>query len=245
MRQLFYDVCVILLWHETVRQWAMTLTKRESNKLANRAAILNGAVDVFISLGFGAATVRDIVRASGLAIGSYYNYFDSKEDVFAALVEEIITPLATRLKASRREARTVEDFVRGPFGIAMDFALENPRPAALIARNQTLFRETFYLGRAATLVQRDLQTDLEAWVAAGKMAPHDSALMTDAMLALGFDVVVQAALSQTRHPARLDFLVDLFCSRLAPASGTASPTDNRSRPDVIDPAPGHPAGTHP
>ncbi len=107
MRQLFYDACVILLWHETVRQWAMTLTKRESNKLANRAAILNGAWTSFHFLRLRAATVRDIVRASGLAIGSYYNYFDSKEDVFAALVEEIITPLATRLKASRaRPARS-------------------------------------------------------------------------------------------------------------------------------------------
>ncbi len=50
----------------------------------------------------------------------------------------------------------------------MDFALENPRPAALIARNQTLFRETFYLGRAATLVQRDLQTDLRPGLPPGK-----------------------------------------------------------------------------
>ena len=194
----------------------MTLTKRESNKLANRAAIVNGAVDVFISIGFGAATARDIVRASGLAIGSFYNYFNSKEEVFAVLVEDIVTPLAEQLSNARAEASTVEDFVQVPFDIVMQFALDNPRSAALIARNQTLFRETFYLGRAMTLMQADLKKDLQLWVSMGKIEQHDAGLMTDAMLALGFDLMVQVALSQAHDPQRLRFLVDLFCCRLDP-----------------------------
>src|SRR5439155_26452791 len=49
--------------------------RREATKQANRPAILDAARDVFAQLGYGAATVRDIVRRTDLATGTFYNYF--------------------------------------------------------------------------------------------------------------------------------------------------------------------------
>ena len=62
--------------------------KREATKLANRQAILDAAREVFGELGYEATTVRDIIRRTGLSVGTFYNYYRSKEEVFAALADD-------------------------------------------------------------------------------------------------------------------------------------------------------------
>jgi AcrR family transcriptional regulator len=62
--------------------------KREQTKVQNRQAILDAAREVFGELGYETATVRDIIRRAGLAAGTFYNYYRSKEEVFAALSDD-------------------------------------------------------------------------------------------------------------------------------------------------------------
>ena len=52
-----------------------------------RAQILEAALECFARKGFHAATMDDLVRASGLSKGSLYWHFSSKEEVFLALFE--------------------------------------------------------------------------------------------------------------------------------------------------------------
>ena len=66
----------------------LTPGKRERTKVANRQAILDAARQVFGELGYEAATVRDIIRRTGLASGTFYNYYRSKEEVFEALADD-------------------------------------------------------------------------------------------------------------------------------------------------------------
>ena len=63
--------------------------KREQTKIQNRQLILDAARQVFAELGYGATTVRDIIRATPLASGTFYNYFKSKEEVFQAIRDEV------------------------------------------------------------------------------------------------------------------------------------------------------------
>lgn len=86
--------------------------KREKTKQLNRQSILDAARDVFGELGYDTATVRDIIRRTGLAAGTFYNYYRSKEEVFAALSEEGARRFAPILKAHRAEAADFESFVR-------------------------------------------------------------------------------------------------------------------------------------
>src|SRR4029079_16907220 len=62
--------------------------KRERAKAANREAILVATRRVFAQLGYDAATVRDIIRGTELASGTFYNYFRSKEEVYEALADD-------------------------------------------------------------------------------------------------------------------------------------------------------------
>ena len=43
---------------------------------------------VFISKGVSETTVRDIIRSTGLASGTFYNYFNSKEEVLVAIFND-------------------------------------------------------------------------------------------------------------------------------------------------------------
>ena len=40
-------------------------------------------------MGYGAASVRDIVRRTDLASGTFYNYFKDKDEIFEAVVGEL------------------------------------------------------------------------------------------------------------------------------------------------------------
>lgn len=55
--------------------------KREQTKARNRETILAAAKRVFADKGYEAATVRDIIRGTDLASGTFYNYFRSKEEI--------------------------------------------------------------------------------------------------------------------------------------------------------------------
>ena len=55
-----------------------------------RKQIAEGAIRVFVAKGYHKATVREIVEASGLTMGSMYNYVRTKEDIMY-LVYEYVT----------------------------------------------------------------------------------------------------------------------------------------------------------
>ncbi|PKV82034.1 TetR/AcrR family transcriptional regulator [Nocardia fluminea] len=60
-------------------------TKRGERK---RAALVAAAREIFERDGYLDARIADISEAAGAASGSFYTYFDGKDDVFAALVEQ-------------------------------------------------------------------------------------------------------------------------------------------------------------
>ena len=50
--------------------------------------LLDAAADEFGEKGFHEASISRITQRAGVAIGSFYTYFDSKEEVFGALVRD-------------------------------------------------------------------------------------------------------------------------------------------------------------
>ncbi|WP_289151933.1 TetR/AcrR family transcriptional regulator [uncultured Salipiger sp.] len=53
-----------------------------------RRQILDGAWRVFVDQGFDAASMNSICKAAGVSKGTLYVYFENKEDLFVALVED-------------------------------------------------------------------------------------------------------------------------------------------------------------
>lgn len=101
--------------------------KRERAKAANRTAILVAARRVFAQLGYEAATVRDIIRGTELASGTFYNYFRSKEEVFEALADDGARRFKPRLLEARAKAHSFEEYLRVAFEAYFTFMAEENR----------------------------------------------------------------------------------------------------------------------
>ncbi|MDX2277806.1 MAG: TetR/AcrR family transcriptional regulator [Hyphomonadaceae bacterium] len=101
--------------------------KRERSKAANRQAILQAARRVFAQLGYEVATVRDIIRGTDLASGTFYNYFKSKEEVFEALADDSVARFRPLLRAAREEADSFEDYLHRALRAFFLFLVEDDK----------------------------------------------------------------------------------------------------------------------
>ncbi|MDG1459129.1 MAG: TetR/AcrR family transcriptional regulator [Pseudoprimorskyibacter sp.] len=113
---------------------------------ANRDHILGAARTVFATIGFDAATIRDIVRADGLQQGSFYNYYKTKQNIFEDVVENIIGGLIPLFVAARTIAKSARQFIFNAYEACRLIPFQEPQAAIIITRNQSSFREIFYLG---------------------------------------------------------------------------------------------------
>ncbi|WP_165211063.1 TetR/AcrR family transcriptional regulator [Streptococcus tangpeifui] len=64
-----------------------------------RAEILAAATQLFQEKGFEKASVNDILKVVGIAKGTFYYYFKSKEEVLEAVVDEATAVLKSRVAA--------------------------------------------------------------------------------------------------------------------------------------------------
>jgi AcrR family transcriptional regulator len=171
--------------------------RRERTKAANRSAILAAARDVFAAHGYDAVGVRDIIRRTDLASGTFYNYFPDKDAVFRALVSEAGVEARRRVRAARRDARTLEEFVASGYRAFFEFIVADPEWFAFLRRNLDAVRMRF--GDAVLPEGADeLAEDLRAAIAAGLVPPVDVDYCAHAMVAVGLEL--GARLAERRPP---------------------------------------------
>jgi AcrR family transcriptional regulator len=80
----------------------------EKDKAANRKRLLDAAADEFAANGLDGANINEISLAAGLAKGTVYNHFPSKQALFLAVVEEACELAAAGAAAVRSDAATSE-----------------------------------------------------------------------------------------------------------------------------------------
>ena len=153
--------------------------RRERTKAQNRETILIAARQVFAELGFAGTTVRDIVRATPLASGTFYNYFKSKEEVYLALRDQEALAIRPRLRQARQCAVSAEEFVAGSFRVFFHFVAEAPSDGVRMDSPQML------AGFA------ELREDVAAAMAKGLLPQSDPALLSAALTGLAFELAQQ------------------------------------------------------
>ena len=70
---------------------------RVVDREARRAALVSAAAAVFAQRGVANTAVSDIVKAAGVAQGTFYLYFDTKDDAVLAVVARIADALLDRM----------------------------------------------------------------------------------------------------------------------------------------------------
>ena len=108
--------------------------KREQTKAANRAAILDAARAVFGEMGYDGATVRDIIRRTGLSVGAFYNYYRSKEEVYEALSDDGARRFRPILRAQHARATDFPAYIRGAITAYLEFLVDEEAAWQMNAR---------------------------------------------------------------------------------------------------------------
>ena len=164
------------------------MSRREATKQANRAAILAAARAVFAEHGYEGAGVREVVRRTSLAPGTFYNYFDGKDAVFRAVVEEVGADARARVRSARLGAAGPEGFVTEGFRAFFGFIAAEPDTFAFLERNAEA---------VLPAALQDLREDLAGRLVTGVDAEYTA----HAMVAVGLQI---GALMLAREPVDVD-----------------------------------------
>lgn len=85
--------------------------------------------------GISQTTVRDIIRNTDLASGTFYNYFKSKEEVLIAALDESAIEIGQELRARRKKAKNLEEFVYSQIRPFFDFARDHSELFMIMSSN--------------------------------------------------------------------------------------------------------------
>lgn len=84
--------------------------KFEEMREEKKALIMNTALEHFSNVGYHATTITHIARHAGISKGLMYNYFKSKEDLLAAIMNRSVTEIYEYFNPDHDSHLTPEEF---------------------------------------------------------------------------------------------------------------------------------------
>ena len=200
------------------------LGKREQTKVQNRELILDAARHVFAELGFGATTVRDIIRATPLASGTFYNYFKSKEEVYQAIRDEVALEIRPRLRDLRMKAKSVEEFISGTFLTFMQFVVEDQTNFRTIRHTADTTRVRVDTPEVIAGFE-ELREDIEKAIQEGLFPPVDADFLMASIVGVAFEMAERMVNRETPDPvAAAQFATALFVGGIRALPNADRPT---------------------
>jgi AcrR family transcriptional regulator len=73
--------------------------KRDQNRRERTASLLNAGLQQFLARGIETVTIDEITREAGVAKGSFYRYFDDKENLVAVIMSPFARQVREAMKA--------------------------------------------------------------------------------------------------------------------------------------------------
>ena len=89
------------------------LSRKERERQRHRSEILDGAEAVFAEKGFAGSTVEDVARRAEFSVGTLYNFFGSKDQLFEALVDDRFGKVFEYFQESMAGADDSEGLIKG------------------------------------------------------------------------------------------------------------------------------------
>lgn len=126
-------------------------------------AILDAAAIEFGDNGFHQASISDITRRAGVALGSFYTYFDSKDAVFRALVRDMSDRVRDHVAPAILSAPDQVSAEQAGLREFLTFVRQHKEIYRIIDESEFVDSESFRLHYATTAdrITRRLQTAAE------------------------------------------------------------------------------------
>ncbi len=193
----------------------------------NETKILAAALDVFSAHGFRGATLDQIAEGAGMSKPNLLYYFRRKEDIHAALLEELLHDWLAPLREMSSEGEPLRE-IRAYLRRKLDMAREKPRESRLFAneimQGAPRISDTIS-GELKELVDEKAEV-IRGWIASGRLRKVDPRHLIFAIWATtqhyaDFDAQVRALLevppdADGHFDDAARFLEQLFMRGLAP-----------------------------
>ena len=134
--------------------------------------ILDAALAEFGEKGFSDSSIVSITSRAKVALGTFYTYFDSKEALFAALVQDMSRRVRDHVAPAIAGTQDMLNAERQALASYLDFVVHNKQVYRIIDEAEFVDPEGFrthYESSAARIAAR-----LQAGVDAGQLRPCDT-----------------------------------------------------------------------
>ena len=133
--------------------------KRAQNRTRRRAQVIDAASALAADGGYEAVQMRDVADRAGVALGTLYRYFPSKDQLLVATLVESASTLRDRLSAKPPRGDTVADRIVDILRRANRYLERQPRlTAAMVAALSSPDPETVETKHEAFAVLQDIIT---------------------------------------------------------------------------------------
>jgi TetR/AcrR family transcriptional regulator, fatty acid metabolism regulator protein len=211
---------------------ARKLSPRPQPPSDKREAILRAATQIFARHGFFQSQVADVARAAGVAAGTVYLYFRSKDDLLVSLFERT-------MREAIAEGRQALDGIVDPRQRLKTIArlhltrLGRDRDLAVVFQVE-LRQSTKFMERFSSTYLRDYLGLIRETLADGQRSRHFRADLNPTIAAKVFfgaldEMATNWILSRRRYPlaAEADIVVDLFVNGVGEKSTRGRTTPAR------------------
>lgn len=156
-----------------------------------KTMLFNCAKELFMTKGFKDTNVIDITRQSGFSVGTFYNYYPSKDKLFLEIFEKETSELMKNIMKTINLDDSPTKLIKQLLVLNMEGMLSNPilkqwYNPEVYNKIEQLFREDNGL-QAADFLYRDFSKLVQKWQAAGKMR---SDISSDMIMAI-FEAIIR------------------------------------------------------
>lgn len=129
--------------HKSIKEQASPRT-RQLRKTGRKEEIIKAAANLFSQKSYHDVTMDDIAEKVGVAKGTIYLYFDSKEKLYLEILEETYEEIESILERETAKSDSAPEKLKKVLGLIFNFYLQNLDALRILSRDEThLIREHF------------------------------------------------------------------------------------------------------
>lgn len=115
----------------------ISLSRKERERNFRRQEIIAAAIKLFANKGYEHSTLDEIAEASEFGKGTIYNYFQNKEEIYLAIIEEILDDHTKLMQEIAATSKDLKSFLTRLTKEGIKKSLENKDAFLLIVRVRT------------------------------------------------------------------------------------------------------------
>lgn len=112
------------------------MTRKEREREFKKKEILSAAIKIFAEKGYEYTTLDEIAEAAEFGKGTLYNYFQNKEDLYLAILEDIFGIFVSNLKRISEISESFYEFINKFTENIFTFYLENQAAFMLLVHER-------------------------------------------------------------------------------------------------------------